>query len=452
MKDSIQNKRSKPVQTDEKDEKPGMNRTLKISAQRITEYMMVIAVVLNCNSVYSAAEKDFHLNEIIAVLSLLLVVIGLIKTRINRQMVMKWLWLFIPYYFVVFLYAALGVPGSSLLGYASRFVIFVPFMSFYLGCLGQKGEQDRILGSFANIMVILSYISLFFWFFGSFLGILKPNVYIPAIWGSEFTYPGYFGLYFERQTISMFSFTGYRNAGIFTEGPMFSICLIVAIATLLFIRRPKGSGKLRHKEKRQLFVLSVALITTMSFAGYILAVVMFFVYYYMNSPNRKDTFLFKLITVASALVIGGIAVLALVGEKQGSTSWMIRLDDIQAGYKAWMLSPIIGNGYGSYAVEQFMSAFRWFNMGFSSALFSVLSQGGILFFSVYFLGFFLGIRTGRKRNRNLLVFTAVIIAEFIMTSFHFTFLLMLLLAYFYSVSMIGRTRQNDEYAALLQAL
>ena len=354
-----------------------MKRNVKLNFQIVVEYLLAITIVLNCNSVYAAAVTDYHLNEIAAILALALVIIGAFKGGLDKRILNKWGRVFAIYYILMTVFIFVSVPGESILGFVSRFIIFVPFMALYLSILAKKNQQNRIISSFISVIVLLSVVSIFFWFFGSLLHALHPNMSIQAHWGRDINYPGYFGLYFERQTLTFFSYFGYRNDGLFTEGPMYSLCLIVSIAALFFIDEFSINGKLRKESKRKAVVLIIALITVMSFSGYAMLAGIFFLRFVTTTTKNRMSKKFRLIVSIFILIIGGLMVAAVFVEKQQTSSWLIRIDDVQAGIKAWLAKPVFGNGYGTYAVEEYMSSFRWWNTGYSSALLSVLSQGGL---------------------------------------------------------------------------
>lgn len=74
-------------------------------------------------------------------------------------------------------------------------------------------------------------------------------------------------------------------------------------------------------------------------------------------------------------------------EKSTDGSWIVRSDDILAGIKTWLQSPVFGMGYDLMeAIEKNYSSFRVYNMGYSSGFFSVLAQGGILLMAIYIIG------------------------------------------------------------------
>ncbi len=423
-----------------------MKRKIKFNFQIVVEYLLAITIALNCNSVYAAAITDYHLNEIAAVLALILVIIGAAKGGLDKRILNKWGRVFAVYYILMTVFTFISVPRESILGFSSRFVIFVPFMALYLSILAKKNQENRIISSFINIMVFLSAVSIFFWFFGSFLHILHPNMSIQAHWGRDHSYPGYFGLYFEGQSLNLFSYSGYRNDGIFTEGPMYSFCLIISLASIFLIEEYSVNGKLKRNSKRKALILIIALLTVMSFSGYALLVGIFFLRFVTTTTRNRTSREFRIIISLFVIVVGGLIVASMLAEKQQTSSWLIRLDDIQAGIKAWLAAPVFGNGYGTYAVEEYMSSFRWWNTGFSSALLSILSQGGVVLFSAYLMAFILGLKSALKvKDKSMVAFIIVVVLELIVTTVHFTFLVFFLLSYFYMLWI--KTRKAKSHIA-----
>ena len=125
-------------------------------------------------------------------------------------------------------------------------------------------------------------------------------------------------------------------------------------------------------------------------------------------------------------------------------SWKTRSDDYAAGFRAWMHSPIWGNGFNNFdSVKYYMSSFRRDNLGFSNSLFVVLVEGGILLLSVYALPAITCIYNAIKQNKpGIAAFTTVIIIEFVAAIIQFEFLMILLLAFFYSFTIYSIGKKN----------
>ena len=100
------------------------------------------------------------------------------------------------------------------------------------------------------------------------------------------------------------------------------------------------------------------------------------------------------------------------------------MDDYKAGYLSWKESPIMGNGYGNVeALEQHMSAFRYYNMGQSNSILKVLSEGGIYFLLFYFIPW--GgciIYSLKKRERNITIVAISMFVLFFVTIFPYNFM------------------------------
>ena len=93
------------------------------------------------------------------------------------------------------------------------------------------------------------------------------------------------------------------------------------------------------------------------------------------------------------------------------------MDDFVAGFKAWMLHPIMGNGYGnSNSYVYMMSTFRIDRKGFSNSLMQILAYGGLYLLAPYAGSFGLGAyRYFKKADWNNLVFICLFLIMFIFT-------------------------------------
>ena len=86
------------------------------------------------------------------------------------------------------------------------------------------------------------------------------------------------------------------------------------------------------------------------------------------------------------------------------------------------------------SITRHMSSKRFYNMGYSSGLFSILAQGGIALLANYIIGFLGYIRYSIKIHRYELVSMLIIIIMILITSiFHYTFIMMIFLAYGYAL-------------------
>lgn len=416
----------------------------------LLEYILIIGIILDCNTPYaSAINKNYHLTEIniLCIVALLFINILIYKIKINTFK--RWILIFIPYYFLMILYLFISVDDIKYINFISRFLIAIPFLTIIFCIYNQRGKLFTLLNKFSKVMFLLSVVSLFFWFFGSQLHLISPSGTLKAFWGIEFNYPSYYGLYFERQTDNFLWITGFRNIGIFSEGPMFSLCLIFSLYIEMFLNEVK-SNKVLYKEKNNLYlrfnnkitikyirllIFIVTLFTTTTTTGMIIFILMIIMKFsFLNSKN-KIMRVIKWILAFIVIIVGVLAINALFINKASSNSWLIRVEDFRIGVKAWMNSPIFGNGYGEWtALENLMISSSRTNTGFSNTVFTVLSQGGVILFIIYLIPIVGYFRYSIKmKDGKILILGCIFFIEFVVTLFQYTFLMMLFLSLGYAL-------------------
>ena len=172
-----------------------------------------------------------------------------------------------------------------------------------------------------------------------------------------------------------------------------------------------------------------AILSTFTTIGMILAVLMLALDYIRKEYKDKNT---KIIMFSFGIFVFAIALILsyqLFTDKASSSSWAIRTMDYVNGFKAWKSSPIFGVGYGDFEKANKVAGIM--KQGYSNSVFAILSQGGLLLFTVYIIPFILGIKysfvTG---NKEITFFILIVLLEFILTLFPYTFLLLFLLAFF----------------------
>ena len=101
--------------------------------------------------------------------------------------------------------------------------------------------------------------------------------------------------------------------------------------------------------------------------------------------------------------------------KMNSFSGSVRLDDFSAGFKAWMVSPVFGNGYNNMkSIQQYMSSFRLNNMGFSNSPMLVLAYGGLYMAIPYMLAIYFSLKNCLE-NRQMICFVFLFLMMLIVT-------------------------------------
>lgn len=423
------------------------------------EYILILFLILDTNTVYYASfDIDYHIPEFAAVLTVGYILWYLSVFKIKKSTLIRYGKFLLIYYLVMIVLFFLIVSEEKIIAFGARFLVVFPMLVLYFCDLIDKGIEYSPIRKYTNIMTAIAGISLFFWIFASQLHLIKPSGTIRVWWGDVIhglAFPSYLGLYFEHQKDTFLFYSGYRNQGIFTEGPMFSLCLVLAIAAEIFLLTDQKQkriilsfGKEGEKTKKYVFnykltILVAALITTFTTTGQILLIFMLVFRFMLNRPREQITRIIKLLIWILTVCIGTYAAISIFSMKATTVNWKIRVDDYRAGFLAWMSSPLWGKGYGDLMViNPYKASFRvtGINGGFTNSIMMVLAQGGILLFFIFFLPMYSALKKAvKQQNRGLLLFVLVLLLEFIFTVCAYQFVMLLFIAFLYG---IGFFRQN----------
>lgn len=414
------------------------------------EYVAVVFMILSCRVVYShTVNTDYHIPEITTFLFLFLFIAKYMQSGISLSVLKKWMFFLMPYYALTGIYAVKSVSDDVFLGYASRFLVTLPILVLLQCVYCTEGAENTLIRKYVNIMAAYAPISLFFWFFGSVLHVLQPNGSLLISWGRAFAYPSYYGIYFERQTESFLFYNGLRNMGIFTEAPMYGLCLVIAISAELFLlsgaeKQPGGKhisflvrGRRVRKNKKpvnvRLILLTAALLTTITTTGMILLVFILEMWFIRNKPKNKVMAALVKVIAGSFVLAGGIALMyfIFITKASNTRSWTDRMAGYAAGFYTLMESPFFGSGYTEN--EQINTMIRTLGGGFTNSIAAVMGQGGLILLSIYLFPMLCGMAVlFFKKKRNESIFAVIVILEFILTTWANTYLMIFLLAYFYA--------------------
>ena len=249
---------------------------------------------------------------------------------------------------------------------ASLLIVFVYY---------QHGKGNLLLASYANIVLIVAGVSLFFYFFGSILGLRIGAIDTNYYWADtpHFT-TSYCYLYFH-QPLQDQIYLGHhviRNTGIFTEAPGYTLFLLDGLIIELFVKSPRPSGG----------CLSWYLLTTLSATAILLgalAVLLSFLQY-LQAQGKLN--LKIVIPVFLLLLVLGVIVIRI--RKSGGSSYSVRVDDLRIGLTLWSQNPVLGVGFGNEGALIKMFAFHRANNGLSMGLTTLMATGG-LYLALYFL-------------------------------------------------------------------
>lgn len=340
----------------------------------LVEYVWVVFLLLNGNSVYhAAAHTNYHFPVFCTALSVLLLVITPPVGKIGKKRSIAAAICLLSYFAGYFVLLNSAVSKEI---YLFGFVISIPVLLLYFVKLHQIGEPARLFYRIESVMLLLSVISLLLWVLGPILNVIQPNCSITINWGNEHTVHGYFGLQYATQRDTTFVYGLIRNTSIFCEGPMFNLWLSIALMTEVFLRPAISRGRV--------ILLCITILTTTTTTG-IFVIVMCLVLSLLQkvSNTKKKTKILLILLVSVALPIIVVAVWEIFVLKMDTKSYAIRLQDYILGIKLWAEKPIFGYGYGNlgaiYAVKEGSKK------GFSNSLMAILATGGMWHFLVYLL-------------------------------------------------------------------
>ena len=217
------------------------------------EYAFLFTVIIECNSLfhYSEGYRQTSMEVVVTVFAILLA--GLLtvlhayrqKQAFWKDVKQNW-----PIWSVllccIFAFLALNVLRSgadnALRKYTLSFILCLPITYLLFRCYRIDGKPHELLFKHANLMLVLSVCSLVV--FAALT--LQPGIIQAGLIDSRWANKGYLREFMNylnvccvwtSQSRTIAGFTVYRNMGFFTEPLMFSIPLITALFTEMFLRR-----------------------------------------------------------------------------------------------------------------------------------------------------------------------------------------------------------------------
>lgn len=394
------------------------------------EYVFFLLIVISTRSVFIHLLDESSNDRIVKIL-ILTVSLFILSLNFNSLKLEKKSLLGIVLYYMVsgaFFFYNILIIKEGILAFIFNIILLLPIFWMLCRIYYLNNKLLGFLHRYSDVVTIVATISLFFWFFGSVLDIIEPNVSLIYTWADQdgIEINGYYYLYFETQKINLLGFEGWRNTSIFVEGPMFNIVLLVALVNLLFLdQRSKKSINIKA------LIILISIFSVLSTTGIFLSIfILLYKFYFRNKLTRKRILL--LLSLSPVLLYATILFLynlALDKAQTGSAS--MRVDDIYAGIMAWLDSPIVGNGYTHLeGVFKYMNMSIRPNTGYSNGILSTLVQGGMTLFLIYFLPFILLFIKKRKDMKFIIIMWFVIMFSTIIDN---TPLFLFLCALSYSV-------------------
>lgn len=391
------------------------------------EWIIATIIIINFNSVYSSMlsirREIFYFDLIVLTLASLIILALSRKRYIRFREIFKLLVL------VVYLAIYGLVQSYNRDLFLTMAYILVLFMSLNIFS-GETNILKKILIKYANLMVYIAAISLFFWIFGSILKIIPSIGRTSISWGGEHDIVNYYNIYFETQTSSLGNLLKtviIRNTAIFTEAPMAALNFSIAFFVLTFFDK--------NTNKNKIIVLIIAIISTLSMTGYLFILGLLIVnYIYLEQNSFSKMFKFFTLPFISIGVLFVIKIFVL--SKSTTISGKLRQDDYRILVESWNIHPWFGSGiYNHEFIFNFLPFWRQNQMltGISNSVTLLWINGGLYLCMLYIFAFLAGIYNGIKHKEySLLLFSLALIVLFITNVFPYEYMSLLCIVLFIS--------------------
>ena len=391
----------------------------------LLQYLIVIIVILECNSIYSQI-YGYHLITRCIMTALasvsLIYLIKQKKTKTNKN-------IFIIYDILCSFFMLINTNNFSGYGVIILvFLIFLPLLMIYLSNL-TKDELKKFVQKFIDVVIVISLISVIFWVV-ILLFKLKPTDSIKIVWAKPYSViQSYFNIYFNTQDVWWITGTSLmRNTGIFAEGPMYSAILVVA---LIF------NNLLNFENTKSNFIktciLFITMISTISVTGIICSIIIIAANIREYASSLKKNYR-KVFAVGLLIMVICMAPIGLkfLSKKLETSSAGHRNMDIRNGLNAFLEEPLLGHGINH---ERKTEDDYKVGYGYSNTIIPVITDGGILLGIIYVLPMILLVIEGCKKKKfNYLVFSSIFIILLFTTLIQYRLIMMLLISISYCLA------------------
>lgn len=329
----------------------------KIKSRTILEYIAILFIILECASVYALSLNQVSIIMLPAIMALSILCIMNLNSRNNPLSGGKFL-IFGAIFIANVLFLILNVSETFRTGLIVHFCLIFPLLIFYFATIPLNMDKMSIMRAGVNVMILESFVSVFFFVFASVLGIIQPTGSVFVNWGSLGQVASYYNIYFTGQFM--------RNCGIFAEAPMHNYVLSVMLLFEAFINK-------NHK-RWKIIVLMIAIATTTSTTGQLVLVscIIFMLYNKWNMLRKGQKFLFSAILLF-VCVVSYHFVDNVLNEKKETDSYSIRSEYLSTSFNTFLANPIFGTGYNSNTD------------GNSNSIATLLADGGLHLFILYFV-------------------------------------------------------------------
>jgi len=380
------------------------------------EYMLMFFLIISFRTMYISTEEYMNLRKIVNVSFIIILVINILLSLKNKKSLENSVKTLIVYYIYIFFFSFLNFLkfGKDATFYLYFGLIFPLFIIYYYQ--KDKDSIEELLKKFKNIILVLAVISLVIYIIGPLTNIVQPTGTLYSFW-SNTQVKSYWNLHFLTQYSDEFGIIINKNTSIFTEAPMYSLLLTIALLIETLLENNT------NKKKEWIFIITI--ITTLSITGIISICLIYFLKYMFLTKNNS----FKILLIPLVIFVIVFIIWQIMMRKMNTYSYSKRFTDIIVCLKTWLSNPILGSGFTNESVQ---ISFDGMNGAFSNSFFSVLAKGGIYFSVIYILPWIRLLKCAIKYdNKKILIMLIIFMFLFSITLFYYTFLIFKFLAISY---------------------
>ena len=301
------------------------------------EYILAFLIIINCNTIYSQYISGVTLFGLISfVLILLIFSSGMSKVKIDMALFV-YMFIIVYYSLPFFNIDDFSSQYRELLYIATFFITFPLFIIYFR----VYRNNVRIFLVFSNLMAYISLMSFVLWLLCSILKILPMSQFVLNHWASFDFVPSYYYIYFETQKNVFLGIETVRNSAFFSEAPMFAICVSIAFAIEIMLRR-------RIRIYNVIFLI-LGILSTTSVTAMILAIITLL----MQRRLFIKTVILKGIITIIAISASFIVIFTILEDKKvkNEQSYGTRMKHLQKGVLAFEKNTILGTGFYSQTKE-----------------------------------------------------------------------------------------------------
>ena len=325
--------------------------------------------------------------------------------------------------------------------YIKAFVLYILVFFLYCYMLMGNGKFRTLLDAYTDVLIVIGFTTVFFWLFGSVLGIIPYKTMTYHWTGNVRRTYNYFYLYFENplQNQKLLGTVFPRNCGIFTEAPAYSGVLLYAIGIELYSRETVN--------KRRLIPLLITVLTVQSTKGYIILIVLFGIHYLTKEVKGRSRFYKIIRMLVSVLLIAALCfgVWYILEDKSSTRSYSARINHLMSGIRTWLQNPLFGAGFKNKNVlvenQEEGSGYGGTSMGLTI----LLAYGGLYLFGFYIYSYFYALRNPtiqkNRKNYNFYVLLALMNLFVSNSGFGYPYLFMISAAYAAGAQVSGGNRR-----------